>query len=85
MSEQLPQKSQTMYCTVVIRLKHIFLPVKGRGKKSYIPPYNRPLKSRMGVDEHLYYFFNLDCRWGWAVNSTPRPLYPRGRDPFPIV
>ena len=22
---------------------------------------------------------------GWVVNSTPRPLYPRERDPIPIV
>jgi hypothetical protein len=22
---------------------------------------------------------------GWMVNSTPRPLYPRERDPVPIV
>jgi hypothetical protein len=25
-------------------------------------------------------------RWmGWVVNATPRPLYPRERDPVPIV
>ena len=28
---------------------------------------------------YLYYFFNLDARWGWVVNTTPRPLYPRER------
>jgi catalase len=22
-------------------------------------------------------FFNLGARWGWVVNATPRPLYPR--------
>ena len=22
---------------------------------------------------------------GWVVNATPRPLYPRERDPVPIV
>jgi hypothetical protein len=22
-------------------------------------------------------FFNLDARWRWVVNATPRPLYPR--------
>ena len=21
--------------------------------------------------------FNLGARWGWVVNATPRPLYPR--------
>jgi hypothetical protein len=29
--------------------------------------------------------FNLGGRWGWVVNTTPRPLYPRERDPVPIV
>jgi len=29
--------------------------------------------------------FNLGGRWGWVVNATPRPLYPRERDPAPIV
>ena len=33
----------------------------------------------------LYPFFNLGARWGWVVNATPRPLYPRERDPLPIV
>jgi hypothetical protein len=28
---------------------------------------------------------NLGARWGWVVNATPRPLYPRRRDPVPIV
>jgi hypothetical protein len=25
----------------------------------------------------LYSFLNLGVRWGWVVNATPRPLYPR--------
>jgi hypothetical protein len=33
----------------------------------------------------FYSFFNLGARWGWVVNVTPRPLYPRERDPVPIV
>ena len=28
---------------------------------------------------------NLRVRWEWAVIATPRPLYPRERDPLPIV
>ena len=28
---------------------------------------------------------NRGARWGWAVNATPRPLYPRERYPVPIV
>ena len=27
----------------------------------------------------IYSFFNLGARWGWVVNETPRPLYPRKR------
>jgi hypothetical protein len=23
------------------------------------------------------FFLNLGARWGWVVNATPRPLYPR--------
>ena len=30
-------------------------------------------------------FFNLGARWGWVINVTHRPFYPRGRDPVPIV
>jgi hypothetical protein len=33
----------------------------------------------------LYYFFNPGARLGWVVNATPWPLYPRERDPVPIL
>jgi hypothetical protein len=33
----------------------------------------------------LYCFFNLGARWEWVVSATPRPLYPRERDPVHIV
>jgi hypothetical protein len=29
--------------------------------------------------QKLYSFFILDARWGWVVNTMPRPLYPRQR------
>jgi hypothetical protein len=29
--------------------------------------------------------FNLGARWWRVVNATPRQLYPRERDPVPIV
>jgi hypothetical protein len=35
--------------------------------------------ARGGVEVQLYSFFNLGARWGWVVNATPRPLYPRER------
>jgi len=29
-------------------------------------------------------FFNLCARWGWVVNTTPRPLYPREGIRYPL-
>jgi len=46
---------------------------------------NRPRKSKGGVEVYLYSFFNLGRRWGWMVNATHSPLYPRDEDPVPIV
>ena len=28
---------------------------------------------------------NLEARWGWVANATPRPLCPRQNDPVPYV
>jgi hypothetical protein len=42
-------------------------------------------KQRGGVEAELYFYFNLSATCGWEVNATPRPLYPRERDPIPIV
>jgi hypothetical protein len=39
------------------------------------------MKAQRGVEESLYSFLNLGTRWEWVVNATPRPFYPRGRDP----
>lgn len=33
----------------------------------------------------LFFFFNLGVVWGWVVNSTLRLLYPREKDPVPIL
>jgi hypothetical protein len=33
----------------------------------------------------LYSFFNLSASWECAVNATSRLLYPRGRDPVPVI
>ena len=38
-----------------------------------------------GVEVQLYSFLNIGARWKWVVNGTPRPFYPQGRDPVPIV
>jgi len=43
------------------------------------------MKDQRGVQVYLYAFFNLGARWGWLVNDTSRPLYPRERDLVPIV
>jgi hypothetical protein len=42
-------------------------------------------KAQKGVEVQLCSFFNLGARRGWVVNTTPRQLYPRERDPVPIV
>jgi len=39
-----------------------------------------PRRPRGGVEVYIYSFFNLGTRWGWVVNVTPRPLYPRERE-----
>ena len=39
--------------------------------------YNTPRRPRGGVDVYLYSFINLGVRWGWVVNTTPRPHYPQ--------
>jgi hypothetical protein len=33
----------------------------------------------------LLFFLNLCARWRWVVKVTLRPLYPRERDPVPIL
>jgi hypothetical protein len=35
------------------------------------------MKAQRGSRDIFYSFFNLGIRWGWVVNATPRPLYPR--------
>jgi len=35
--------------------------------------------SKEQSEVQLYSFPNLSARWGWVVNATPRPLYPRKR------
>jgi hypothetical protein len=44
-----------------------------------------PRRPEEGIELYLYSFYNLGARWGWMVNSMPRPLYPRERDPVPFV
>ena len=43
------------------------------------------MKAGRGVEVYLYCSFDFGARWGWVANATPRPLYPRERDPIPIV
>ena len=37
-----------------------------------------------GADVYLYTSFNFGARWWWMVNSTPRPLHPRGKTRYPL-
>jgi hypothetical protein len=43
------------------------------------------MEGRRVAQVSLYSFFNLAARWGWVVNTTPRPLDHRERDLVPIV
>jgi len=37
------------------------------------------MKIQRRVEVYLYTFFNFGARWGWVVNATLRPIYPRER------
>ena len=45
---------------------------------------NSPVRSRLGIQEQFYSFFNLGARQGWVVNVTPGHFTPR-IDTVPIV
>jgi hypothetical protein len=47
-------------------------------------PRRGHLRSR-GKEVSLYSIFNLSARLGWVVNTRPWSLYPREKDPAPIV
>jgi hypothetical protein len=35
------------------------------------------MKAHKGSIAIALLFFNIGTRWGWVVNATPPPLYPR--------
>jgi hypothetical protein len=43
------------------------------------------MKTQSWVKFQFHSFFNLGARWGLVVNATPRPLYPREKNPVPII
>jgi hypothetical protein len=42
-------------------------------------------RQRREAELQLQLIRNLGARKGWVVSTTPRPLYPREREPVPIV
>ena len=54
-----------------------------KAKVNFALVLNTKTQSSRGIE--LRSFFNLGARRGWLANATPRPLYPRGRDPVLIV
>jgi len=43
------------------------------------------MNAHRGVQVLIYSFFNLGSRCRWVANATPWAVYPRQRDPLPIV
>jgi hypothetical protein len=43
------------------------------------------MKAQRGSRGRALISFNLGARWECVVNATPGPLYPRERDPVPVV
>ena len=52
--------------------------------KSKVHPVTGHMTQRQIASTALL-FFKLSARWGWVVNATPWPRYPRERDQVPIV
>jgi hypothetical protein len=48
---------------------------------SYYRPW-RPLRENRGIA--LLFFVNLGTRWGWVVNTTPRPHLPPGKTRYSL-
>jgi hypothetical protein len=46
---------------------------------------NRTWRPNGGSRDIAVLFLSLGVRMGWMVNATPRRIYPRQRDPVPIV
>jgi hypothetical protein len=61
------------------------MPTKTEGQVKVNLPWNKPLGLRGGIYVCLYPFFDFDVRWEWAVEPTPRPLYPREEETLPIL
>ena len=58
--------------------------MQGRGKVKVKFALEQVMKAQRGSGG-ITLLFNLGRRWGWVVNATPWPLYPRERDPVTIV
>jgi hypothetical protein len=73
----------------IVRNKHLLWSIAEKLERPYgrwqrdMRYYNKPWRSRGGVEIKLYSFFNLDTRWGRVINNTSRPLYPWERHPVP--
>ena len=67
----------------------VTLHLNGTGQPGVLPvrssSHNLPRRHREGIQVQLYSFFNMYTRWGWVVNATARPLYPRERESVPTV
>ena len=70
-------RPDSLSCESIQNLRSRFL----KKKKKSVPLFCTKVTSNFVV----YWKKNLVTRWECVVNATPRPLYPRGRDPVPVV
>jgi hypothetical protein len=54
----------------------------GRALSLRVIPWHLPYNC-LAFALQLYSFFNLDARWVWVVNATPRPLLRTGKSRYP--
>ena len=73
-----PRSNTTTPHTLILLDKN-----KGRGKVKFT--LEQATEAQRGSRGIALLFFNLGARWRSVFNATPRPLYPRERDPAPIV
>jgi hypothetical protein len=74
-------KIRYLYLTDILD-SHKHKPIKKVKVKVTLQQATKAQRGSRGIP---YSFFNLGATSWWVVNVTSRPLYPRERDPVPII